>query len=166
MVKTTLGERLTDLREAKKLTQDEVADALCISRTSMSNYENNKNTEKMSFDTFCKFAAYYEVPVNRLADISDNSYQDDIETFKRYGLSEKFLQGIMFSELVAKHSRGPVLSETLNKIFNSFPYWKPLFENIGLYFTKKTYDTRKVTMYSIIDNLDGCYSEISKKEIK
>lgn len=70
----SLGERLTDLRVSKGITQEELAEQLGISRTAISNYENIDNCNKKTIDhlTLVKLAKYYGVSANYLLGFTEN----------------------------------------------------------------------------------------------
>ncbi|MBD1371129.1 helix-turn-helix transcriptional regulator [Hazenella sp. IB182357] len=60
----TLGDRLRILREAKRLSQTELAQTLGIPNQSISNYE--RNYRKPPFDLIEKFADYHQVSMDYL----------------------------------------------------------------------------------------------------
>lgn len=66
-----LGERLTKLRKQKKLTQQELANVLKISRSSLSQYEINKR--QPDYDTLKMFADYFNVTIDYL--ITGNMFE-------------------------------------------------------------------------------------------
>lgn len=65
-----LGERLTKLRKNKKLTQQELAQELKISRSSLSQYEINKR--QPDYETLKLIADYFKVSIDYL--ITGNMY--------------------------------------------------------------------------------------------
>lgn len=65
-----LGERLTKLRKNKKLTQQELAQELKISRSSLSQYEINKR--QPDYETLKLIADYFQVSIDYL--ITGNMY--------------------------------------------------------------------------------------------
>lgn len=64
-----LGERLKDLRKSKKVTQDEVAKVLKITRGAYSHFENNRN--EPSLDLLNKLADYFDVTSDYLQGRTD-----------------------------------------------------------------------------------------------
>ena len=64
------GDKLKDLRKKRKLTQDELADVIFVSRQTISNWENNKSYPSMD----------YIVTLSQLFDVTvDTLIQDKIE---------------------------------------------------------------------------------------
>ena len=59
-----LGERLFELRKAKKLTQDDVAEKLNVTRQTVSKWETNKSTP--DFDKIVPLCELYEISPNEL----------------------------------------------------------------------------------------------------
>ncbi|MDA7028652.1 helix-turn-helix transcriptional regulator [Bacillus sp. CLL-7-23] len=59
-----LGDRLRELRESRKLTQDKLAEVLGISRGTYAHYEINKR--KPDYDTLIQIAEFFEVTVDYL----------------------------------------------------------------------------------------------------
>lgn len=59
-----VGKNIRNLRTQKKLTQDELAEKLFVSRQTVSNYENGKSNPDI--DTLIKIAEIMEVDVNAL----------------------------------------------------------------------------------------------------
>jgi transcriptional regulator with XRE-family HTH domain len=68
---TTLGNRITELRESRKMTQEELAKKLNISRASLSHYE--KNRREPDYDTLQKIADYFQVSIDYMFDRTDSS---------------------------------------------------------------------------------------------
>ncbi|MFB5760231.1 helix-turn-helix domain-containing protein [Paenibacillus medicaginis] len=66
----TCGERISALRENRKLTQEEMASQLQISRASLSHYE--KNRRKPDFDTLRKIADFFQVSIDYLLGRDDD----------------------------------------------------------------------------------------------
>lgn len=75
---SNLGERLTQSRLRKGMTQTQAAKKLNISTSSMSGYE--KNQRKPSNEKLARIAELYEVPISWLLGIQENTY---------YGKSDK-----------------------------------------------------------------------------
>ena len=73
----SLGERLTDLRIQKGLKQEEVAEALDLSRSAISKYENIDENNKNTIDhlSLIKFAKFYGVSADYLIGLDDNLTQ-------------------------------------------------------------------------------------------
>lgn len=64
MINNVLGKKLRNLRLENKMTQDDIAEILDMSRTSFSKYENGASTPPLS--TLRKLAAIYNVSLNYL----------------------------------------------------------------------------------------------------
>ncbi|MET3545946.1 DNA-binding XRE family transcriptional regulator [Paenibacillus sp. VMFN-D1] len=58
------GNRISELREQRKLTQEALSITLGISRAALSHYE--KNRRKPDFDTLSKLADYFQVSIDYL----------------------------------------------------------------------------------------------------
>ncbi|KPC75690.1 MULTISPECIES: helix-turn-helix domain-containing protein [Laceyella] len=84
----TLGERLRLLRESRKLSQIELAQALGIPNQSISNYE--RDYRKPPFDLIQKFADYYEVSMDYLLGREEYLYDSgkvkDVKAFLADGI--------------------------------------------------------------------------------
>lgn len=59
-----LGEKLFELRKAKRLTQDDVAEKLNVTRQTVSKWENNQSTP--DFDKIVPLCELYEISPNKL----------------------------------------------------------------------------------------------------
>ncbi|MCY8844669.1 MULTISPECIES: helix-turn-helix domain-containing protein [Bacillus] len=71
-----LGDRLKELRESRKLTQDKLAEILGISRGTYAHYEINKR--KPDYDMLIKLADYYGVTTDFLLRGESQEAQDKI----------------------------------------------------------------------------------------
>lgn len=80
--KATFSERLKEERKAKKLSQDEMAIQIDISRPSYTLYENGKNTP--TFENLIKIANILKISLDYLCGLSNikenrtNNYYDDM----------------------------------------------------------------------------------------
>lgn len=71
------GNNLKFLRKQKKMTLFNLSDALDISKSAISDYENNKSVPGL--DVVQKFSTYFEIPIDKL-------YNSDIpEFYKKTG---------------------------------------------------------------------------------
>lgn len=68
---TTLGNRITELRESRKMTQHELSKKLHISRASLSHYE--KNRREPDYETLQKIADYFQVSIDYMFGRTANS---------------------------------------------------------------------------------------------
>ncbi|MDI3508754.1 MAG: hypothetical protein PWP48_1345 [Clostridiales bacterium] len=67
-----LYERLVKLRKERKMTQEELANILGISRSALSLYETNKR--QPDFQTICRLADFFNVSVDYLLDRTDDRH--------------------------------------------------------------------------------------------
>ncbi|MEX2460172.1 MAG: helix-turn-helix transcriptional regulator [Paenibacillaceae bacterium] len=58
------GNRIAQLRDARKLTQEELAQRLGINRAALSHYENNRR--EPDYETLQRIASYFQVSVDFL----------------------------------------------------------------------------------------------------
>jgi len=74
--KKTVGEKLRELRAFYKMTQDDIAEILGMSRTSFSKYENGAANPPLNM--LRKFSAIYNVPIEYLIhdEISSITFND------------------------------------------------------------------------------------------
>ena len=56
-----IGEKIIFLRKKNKITQDELADALEISKQSILNYETEKR--QIPIDVLSKIATFFKIPI-------------------------------------------------------------------------------------------------------
>lgn len=62
--KMNLGEKLKELRLSYNLTQNELANKLCISRVNYTRYENGK--VRPDYETLIKIADFFDVSLDEL----------------------------------------------------------------------------------------------------
>lgn len=62
--KLTFGEKLTDLRRARSLTQEELGRAIHVASTTISSYENNSRIPR--YHTLKKIAEFFNVTLDSL----------------------------------------------------------------------------------------------------
>lgn len=72
---SSLGERLRYLRERKCLKQEDIAQYLKVSRTSISKYESGDR--EPDIDTVKALARFYNVPVDFIFGLTDSPYLSD-----------------------------------------------------------------------------------------
>ena len=91
----TVIEKLKKLRKNKKITQEQLAEKLDVSRSKVSSWETNKRD--MSITEAIKLANIYEVSLDNLFDINKITKDEYIK------ISEKFLKdsNIKLKEKVA-----------------------------------------------------------------
>lgn len=79
-----LGETLTTLRKQKKLTQEQVAEKLHISRATYAQYEINRRVPE--YLTLEKLADYFEVTIDHLVgrEVKETSIEEtEMDSMKR-----------------------------------------------------------------------------------
>jgi len=69
MEKVTLGQRIRFLREERKLTQIQLAEAVEVTRSTLSLYEIGKRTPDLA--TLCRIARFFPVSLDYLLGLSD-----------------------------------------------------------------------------------------------
>ncbi|WP_166238574.1 helix-turn-helix domain-containing protein [Paenibacillus turpanensis] len=108
----TCGERISELREAQSLTQEELAKQLNISRASLSHYE--KNRREPDYETLDKIANYFKVSVDYLigrTDESNSSVQSNVKLFEESlelsdeSILERFALKVDGRELTAEEAK-------------------------------------------------------------
>ena len=150
-----------DWRSEKKATLDDVAIAVGITKSTLSNYENNV-IERINVDVLAKLCKYYEKPFTSLLGITER----DVDVFNKYGLSEEFLDALCFDIAVATYNNQKItFSDTLNKIVSAEHSWSALVDNIGHYLNEEG-DNRKIHLIDIITLLEACHGEIYPKILK
>jgi len=77
-MKTTIGERLLNLRKQRKLTQTDVEELTRIDHTTISAYETNKR--KPSVDNLIALARLYKVSTDYILGNSDRRFVDTTNT--------------------------------------------------------------------------------------
>ena len=83
-----VGERIRQLRAGRGISQVELADALGVTKQSVSNWENNNI--QPSIDMLLKLSAYFSVSTDSLLGLDDRTYLEVT------GLSEEKLRHIQF----------------------------------------------------------------------
>ena len=118
MSKKTLGRKIADLREEKGLTQDELADALKITRQRLSLIETDKRA--VHSDILKQFAEYFNVSADYLIGLSEvSSLNTDIQSVCKYtGLSEEAV-----SKIKIQFSVWPDEADITNKILGNDYLW-------------------------------------------
>jgi len=84
-----IGERLKELRESKKLTQEELAKFLNLSQSSIAYYESSKKPKQPSQRTLIKIAKYFNVTLDYLLGLAELSIKYKKATSRRKWLSHK-----------------------------------------------------------------------------
>ena len=91
------GERLKQLRKARKLTQTQLAVALGTTQSTI--YKDEKGIQNVPMSVLTKFANYFEVSIDDLAGVDIESSELDeppwIKVLKMYNLNENEIQELM-----------------------------------------------------------------------
>ncbi len=80
----SIAEKLKELRKSKKVTQEQLAEKLNISRSKVSSWETNKRD--MSITEAIKLAKIYEVSLDNLFEINEITKEEYIK------ISNKFIK--------------------------------------------------------------------------
>lgn len=89
-----LAERITELRNKRKLTQQELADKVGITRATYAQYELGRRTP--DYDTLIKLAKFYKVTVDYLLGNEAELTADEIAFIEHS-------QTLSFEELIEKY---------------------------------------------------------------
>lgn len=85
-----LYERLVELRKERKMTQEELANVLGISRSALSLYETDKR--QPDFQTICRLADFFNVSVDYLLGRTDDRYGVASTTYKAGNKADSILR--------------------------------------------------------------------------
>ena len=109
------GQRLKALRNEKKLSQDEVAKGVGITRTTLTHYE--RGTRTMNIEILNSFARYFEVPGDYLTGLIDvRSLDTKTRTFcSLTGLSERSFDRLLFYNACKEQEENGNLQSTYHK---------------------------------------------------
>ena len=83
----TMAERLQDLLKEKKMTQEQLADALGLSESTINRYINGQ-TEKISTETIIAMAKLFNVSTDFLLGLTNIPYKTNFD-MERLGMTEK-----------------------------------------------------------------------------
>ncbi len=72
-----VGQRIRMLRKRKELTQDDLAEYLNLSKTTISHYERNERS--IPIDVLIQIANYFDVDINYLCGINNRGFSIDKE---------------------------------------------------------------------------------------
>lgn len=99
----TFGERLKQLRRNKNINQDQLAEYLNVSQTTIANYESNRRSP--SIDYLVKIARYFNVSIDYLVGYNAVKNKDD----KAKGLNPYQSSATHFFELVKNNDKNQAL---------------------------------------------------------
>lgn len=97
-----LGEKIKVLRETHGITQEELADAIGLSRPTITKYERNERTPDLIITT--RIAEYFGVSMDYLCDrkpsIKEKLAYEIVAMFDRKGLVQSDIESISFKSLL------------------------------------------------------------------
>lgn len=112
-----LGERLVKLRKSRKLTQQQIADKLCLSRGTYAQYEIERRVPE--FGTLEKLANFFEVSIDYLVGRTNHTTDKPMElTSEEEKLKTNFLSR-MSEILEEKSGLDPAKMEMVLKLMES-----------------------------------------------
>lgn len=121
--KETVGERLKELRLQKNKTQQEVADALNISRSALGRFEND--SQELSGYSIVQFADYYGISCDTLLrGVEDKHYKINQVT----GLDAKSIEWLNKIK-----NANPEMTAIINSVLGHCDIAEPLFEVFYIY---------------------------------
>lgn len=130
---TSLGTKLKSLREQHAFTQEYVGQLLCVSRQTISNWENDKNQPDK--DSIIKLCELYNISPNQL-------YGFDNEI----NVNEKLVQTLIEENHKNSFNPSPVFESlalaVILVLLSHFPYIgviSPIVISVWLYLTKRNY---------------------------
>ncbi len=82
VIKMTIGNRISDLRNKFNLTQDQLAKKVGISRSALSHYE--KDRRDPDYDTLKMLANFFEVTTDYLLGRTDDPHSTEEEDFQAF----------------------------------------------------------------------------------
>lgn len=110
------GSRLLSLREARNITQQELADAIGITRQSLSHYEMNERT--VNAETIYQIAEFFGVSADYLLGLTDNmTTHTDLKAVCDYtGLDENAVKSIVNFNKNRQENEKAVFNQLLTDI--------------------------------------------------
>lgn len=105
-----VGQKLKELRLARDLKQCEVAKALNLSRSAISNIENGRRS--LTINTLNSFANFYKIDVSTITEEYDNSKDELIDLVER---SRKIFQ----SDSISKDDKDDLYLTLMTMYLNS-----------------------------------------------
>ena len=127
------GERLQQLRKQKGLTQEELAQALYVSRTAVSKWESGRGYPKI--DSLRAIAQYFSVTIDALLCGSEALSVAEEETRQReerlcdrvFGLLDCSVASLFFLPLFAQRADGIIREVSLAALSDVAPYMKAAY---------------------------------------
>lgn len=129
-----LGDKIKQLRKNQKITQDELADKIYVSRQTISNWENNKSYPSMDF--IFSISEVFNVPIDILIkedlEISKNERNEEIKHMKRNSL---------------KQEQNTIQKNKYRVVLNNLLRMRLIFLWIGILFTSYFYFSKTYLDY-------------------
>ena len=128
------GEKLQELRKSRGLTQEELAEALYVSRTAVSKWESGRGYP--SIDSLKEISNYFSVSIDdllsgeKLISIAEKENKNNIRNMCNllFGMADFFSFLLIILPLYSKTSGGYICSVNLfayteTAVINRFVYW-------------------------------------------
>lgn len=136
VTQTTLGERLKDLRNNRKLRIEDVAKKVDISRSVLSCYENDKQLP--GYEILGKLADFYNVSLDYIFGKVANPKRENINIGERIGLSDTAIATIEAHKQIEIPIDSGLLNIplVLNSMLENEQFCSTFFPNFLKYFDK------------------------------
>lgn len=125
----TIGEKLNQLRKDKNFTLEQVEKFAQISKSTISNYENESTSP--TYENLRKLLKVYDVSPQEFFGLDLVRYERDLEVFKAYGLNETVYRELVMS---AKYRQNNEIADCINLIFDYPLYAFKLFRELDKFF--------------------------------
>ena len=129
--KEIYGEALKELRKKQKMTILQAAEKSGFSQGRISNYETGKTVP--SLDDLQILLLTYNSSLYEFLGVEKANYSDDLDVFRRYGLTDSFFQILYFAKYYDIHKE---IVDCINLIFSYPMYAFTLFEAISKFFNR------------------------------
>ena len=115
MKKSYFSENLKSLRKYKKMTLEDLADAVNVSKSAISDYENNKFSPSLA--NCRKVAEYFGTSIDNLefSDILEKNESGELKIVSDTSINQKFNLAKEFSEVLEKQKYELMLELRLHK---------------------------------------------------
>ncbi len=115
MKKSYFSENLKSLRKYKKMTLEDLADAVNVSKSAISDYENNKFSPSLAICR--KVAEYFGTSIDNLefSDILEKNESGELKIVSDTSINQKFNLAKEFSEVLEKQKYELMLELRLHK---------------------------------------------------
>ncbi len=115
MKKSYFSENLKSLRKYKKMTLEDLADAVNVSKSAISDYENNKFSPSLAICR--KVAEYFGTSIDNLefSDILEKNESGELKIVSDISINQKYNLAKEFSEVLEKQKYELMLELRLHK---------------------------------------------------